>query len=97
MPADWCAPVLDLRAATSQRARRPSSGPARSPTASCPLRGFETAYGGQDDIGGSLTFFEMLGHVDLYLMVKAGVQWGLFGGAFQALGTERHHRGTCRR
>ena len=24
-------------------------------------------------------------------MVKAGVQWGLFGGAVQALGTERHH------
>ena len=24
-------------------------------------------------------------------MVKAGVQWGLFGGAVQALGTEQHH------
>ena len=27
----------------------------------------------------------------LSLMVKAGVQWGLFGGALQALGTQRHH------
>ena len=24
-------------------------------------------------------------------MVKAGVQWGLFGGAVENLGTERHH------
>ena len=24
-------------------------------------------------------------------MVKAGVQWGLFGGAIENLGTERHH------
>src|SRR5579875_288297 len=35
---------------------------------------------------------EMLGFGDLSLMVKAGVQWGLFGGAVQLLGTERHHR-----
>src|SRR5690606_13707004 len=27
----------------------------------------------------------------LSLMVKMGVQWGLFGGAIQALGTEYHH------
>ena len=29
---------------------------------------------------------------DLSLMVKAGVQWGLFGGAIENLGTERHHK-----
>ena len=29
---------------------------------------------------------------DLSLMVKAGVQWGLFGGAIENLGTERHHQ-----
>ena len=28
---------------------------------------------------------------DLSLLVKAGVQWGLFGGAVLHLGTERHH------
>jgi acyl-CoA oxidase len=53
--------------------------------------GFEKDFGGGDDIGGSLTSFEMLGFADLSLMVKAGVQWGLFGGAVQALGTRSHH------
>jgi acyl-CoA oxidase len=32
----------------------------------------------------------MLAMSDLSLMVKAGVQWGLFGGAVENLGTERH-------
>jgi acyl-CoA oxidase len=53
--------------------------------------GFEKAFGGGDDIGGQLTSFEMLGFADLSLLVKAGVQWGLFGGAVQALGTRVHH------
>ncbi|NUT95349.1 MAG: acyl-CoA oxidase [Saccharothrix sp.] len=56
-----------------------------------PLIGFPTEHGGRDDIGGSVVAFEVLGFGDLSLMVKAGVQWGLFGGAVQALGTERHH------
>ncbi|WIX81974.1 acyl-CoA dehydrogenase [Amycolatopsis carbonis] len=56
-----------------------------------PALGFDRAYGGQSDIGGSVVSFEMLGLGDLSLMVKAGVQWGLFGGAVQLLGTERHH------
>jgi acyl-CoA oxidase len=38
-----------------------------------------------------VTSFEMLGYGDLSLMVKAGVQWGLFGGAIHALGTTGHH------
>ena len=33
----------------------------------------------------------MLANADLSLLVKAGVQWGLFGGAIENLGTERHH------
>lgn len=45
-----------------------------------------------DDVGGSVISFQMLGYGDLSLMVKAGVQWGLFGGAVQMLGTERHER-----
>ncbi|GAA0264127.1 acyl-CoA dehydrogenase [Cryptosporangium japonicum] len=53
--------------------------------------GFPTRYGGLGDTGGSVASFEMLGYGDLSLMVKSGVQWGLFGGAIQALGTERHH------
>ncbi|MUL40123.1 acyl-CoA oxidase [Streptomonospora sp. PA3] len=52
--------------------------------------GFSADYGGKDDVGGSVVAFEML-VCDLSLMVKVGVQWGLFGGAIQALGTERHH------
>ena len=53
--------------------------------------GFPTEYGGQSDPGGSVVAAEMLAQIDLSLMVKAGVQWGLFGGAVVALGTERHH------
>ncbi len=53
--------------------------------------GFPKAYGGDDDSGGSATSIEMLAFGDLSLMVKAGVQWGLFGGALQLLGTERQH------
>ncbi|MGX7825049.1 acyl-CoA dehydrogenase family protein [Actinokineospora sp. 24-640] len=56
-----------------------------------PRIGFPAAYGGGGDPGGALTAFEMLGFGDLSVMVKAGVQWGLFGGAVEALGTERHH------
>jgi acyl-CoA oxidase len=56
-----------------------------------PRLGFAREYGGGDDIGGSVMSFEMLGFGDLSLMVKAGVQWGLFGGAVQLLGTARHH------
>ncbi|WP_456153895.1 acyl-CoA dehydrogenase family protein [Saccharothrix syringae] len=56
-----------------------------------PLIGFPTEYGGKGDVGGSVVAFEVLGFGDLSLMVKAGVQWGLFGGAVQALGTEEHH------
>jgi len=53
--------------------------------------GFPTKYGGANDVGRSVTGFEMLAMGDLSLLVKAGVQWGLFGGAILHLGTERHH------
>jgi len=56
-----------------------------------PRLGFDREYGGGGDIGGSVVAFETLGFGDLSLMVKAGVQWGLFGGAVQLLGTRRHH------
>ena len=39
----------------------------------------------------------MLAMSDLSLMVKAGVQWGLFGGAIENLGTERHHEAYVQR
>ena len=53
--------------------------------------GFPESVGGRGDVGGSVVAFEMLVS-DLSLMVKMGVQWGLFGGAVHALGTERHHQ-----
>lgn len=53
--------------------------------------GFPEEVGGAGDVGASVVAFEML-VPDLSLMVKMGVQWGLFGGAISALGTERHHR-----
>ena len=56
-----------------------------------PRHGFDPAYGGGGDVGGVVTAFAMLGYGDLSLLVKAGVQWGLFGGAVQVLGTSRHH------
>ncbi|MCW2542135.1 MAG: acyl-CoA oxidase [Frankiales bacterium] len=54
--------------------------------------GFDERYGGQGDLGASITAFDMLGMGDLSLLVKTGVQFGLFGGAVAHLGTERHHR-----
>lgn len=48
--------------------------------------------GGRDDMGGFITFFETVCCFDLSLAVKAGVQFGLFGGSVLNLGTERHHR-----
>ncbi|WP_232661529.1 acyl-CoA dehydrogenase family protein [Pseudonocardia sp. TRM90224] len=56
-----------------------------------PHEAFDPAYGGAGDVGGVVAAFQMLAYGDLSLLVKAGVQWGLFGGALQALGTERHH------
>jgi len=54
--------------------------------------GFPAEYGGGGDIGGSIVAFEMLAMGDLSLMVKAGVQFGLFGGAVLHLGNAEHHR-----
>lgn len=53
--------------------------------------GFRKEYGGTGNVGAAITMIEMLAMSDLSLMVKAGVQWGLFGGAVENLGTERHH------
>jgi acyl-CoA oxidase len=53
--------------------------------------GFPEEYGGEDDSGGSVTAIEMVAFGDLSIMVKTGVQWGLFGGALQLLGSKRQH------
>jgi acyl-CoA oxidase len=52
---------------------------------------FPKAYGGGGDTGGAISAFQTLGFGDLSLLVKAGVQWGLFGGAIVSLGTQHHH------
>ena len=59
--------------------------------------GFKKEHGGNGDVGAAVTRIEMLAMSDLSLMVKAGVQWGLFGGAVENLGTERHHEAYARR
>ncbi|MFV8174503.1 acyl-CoA dehydrogenase [Mycolicibacterium peregrinum] len=58
--------------------------------------GFRKEHGGNGDVGAAITQIEMLAMSDLSLMVKAGVQWGLFGGAIENLGTERHHKAYVR-
>jgi len=53
--------------------------------------GFPSEFGGLDRVGGAVSGFSVLAHHDLSLLVKCGVQFGLFGGAVLHLGTRRHH------
>ncbi|MFL6173861.1 MAG: acyl-CoA dehydrogenase [Marmoricola sp.] len=53
--------------------------------------GFPTEYGGGGDIGASIAAFETMALGDLSVLVKVGVQFGLFGGAILQLGTKKHH------
>jgi len=53
--------------------------------------GFPAEHGGGGDIGASVAAFETLGFGDLSVLVKVGVQFGLFGGAILQLGTQGHH------
>ncbi|WP_322920952.1 acyl-CoA dehydrogenase family protein [Nocardioides renjunii] len=53
--------------------------------------GFPEEYGGGGDIGASVAAFETLAYGDLSVLVKVGVQFGLFGGAILQLGTRAHH------
>ena len=59
--------------------------------------GFPKEYGGGGDIGASFAAFETLAFGDLSVLVKVGVQFGLFGGAILQLGTKRHHDSVPRR
>src|SRR5438270_8974922 len=76
--------VDDYRARVTEQARLVSQ------TRSARLF-FLREYGGEGDMGGALTAFETIALVDLSLLVKLGVQYGLFGGVIRRLGTERHH------
>jgi acyl-CoA oxidase len=53
--------------------------------------GFPREFGGMGDFGANVAAFEELAFGDLSLLVKFGVQFGLWGGAIQQLGTRVHH------
>ena len=48
-------------------------------------------YGGEGDMEKFIVAFETLATHDLSMVIKFGVQFGLFGGSIHRLGTERHH------
>lgn len=50
------------------------------------------AYGGQADMAQYLAVMETLSYHDLSLVIKFGVQFGLFGGSIHLLGTASHHQ-----
>jgi acyl-CoA oxidase len=53
--------------------------------------GFPVEYGGHGDAGANIAGFETIAYGDLSLLVKFGVQFGLWGGAIQQLGNRTHH------
>src|SRR5438876_228827 len=77
-------PVEEHRARVMEQARMVSQ------TRSARLF-FPREYGGEGDMGAALTAFQTIALVDLSLLVKIGVQYGLFGGVIRRLGTKRHH------
>ena len=52
---------------------------------------FPEQYGGSGDIAKFIAAFETLSYHDLSLVIKFGVQFGLFGGSIHHLGSRRHH------
>lgn len=54
--------------------------------------GYPESCGGAGDLGQFIAAFETLAFHDPSLVVKFGVQYGLFGGSVLQLGTERHHQ-----
>ena len=59
--------------------------------------GFPEQYGGHGDPGANIAGFETIAYGDLSLLVKFGVQFGLWGGAVHQLGTRVHHERYLRR
>jgi acyl-CoA oxidase len=84
------APVFDIsvedhRARVLEQARRIA-------TTAGPRLLFPKDVGGEQEVGAAITAFETQALGDLSLLVKTGVQWGLFGGAILHLGTAEHHQ-----
>lgn len=53
---------------------------------------YPRAYEGKDDIEGYFSIMETLSYHDLSLVIKFGVQFGLWGMSVMSLGTEKHHK-----
>ena len=53
---------------------------------------YPSEFGGEGDPGAAVATFEELALGDLSVLVKYGVQFGLFGGSIAQLGTAKHHR-----
>ena len=54
-------------------------------------------YGGGGDVAGSMILFETLAYGNLSVLIKFGVQFGLFGGSVHQLGTRRYHEAFLER
>jgi acyl-CoA oxidase len=55
-------------------------------------RAYPKEFGGVDDMEGYFTIMETLSYHDLSMVIKFGVQFGLFGMSIYFLGTEKHHK-----
>jgi acyl-CoA oxidase len=53
---------------------------------------YPKTYGGKDDMASYFAVMETLSYHDLSLVIKFGVQFGLFGMSVYFLGTEKHHK-----
>jgi acyl-CoA oxidase len=53
---------------------------------------YPVEYGGKNDMAAYFTIMETLSYHDLSLVVKFGVQFGLWGMSVYFLGTEKHHK-----
>ena len=83
------APVYDL--ATDEHRDRVLAQAKELSSTPGPRLLFPKELGGDGEVGAAVTAFETQAFGDLSLLVKTGVQWGLFGGAILHLGTEKHH------
>jgi acyl-CoA oxidase len=54
--------------------------------------GYPKQFGGGGDMGAYFAVMEALSYHDLSLVIKFGVQFGLFGMSIYFLGTEKHHK-----
>jgi acyl-CoA oxidase len=53
---------------------------------------YPKVFGGKDDMAGYFSVMETLSYHDLSLVIKFGVQFGLWGMSVYLLGTEKHHK-----